>query len=50
MVGKYKKFKKNGLWKTYYRSGNLKEKTDYKNGKLVGIFKTYHENQTDCKS
>ena len=36
--------KKNGIYKSYYDNGQLREEVNYINGKENGILKTYHEN------
>lgn len=41
---KYKKGKKNGVWKTFYETGELKELGTYQDGKDHGVWKAFHKN------
>ncbi len=36
--------KRDGVWKTYYRNGNVDEETTYQDGKLNGPVKSYYKN------
>ena len=42
--GKYINKKKEGIWKKYYRNGNIDEEETYKEGKLDGTTKSYYKN------
>jgi hypothetical protein len=42
--GRVENGKKEGEWRSFYSSGQLKEKGFYKNGSLIGEWVTYHEN------
>ncbi len=42
--GVYKKSRKQGLWKKYFPTGEIKSEIEYKNGRASGVFKTYHPN------
>jgi antitoxin component YwqK of YwqJK toxin-antitoxin module len=42
--GRYKMNRKDGKWKKYFPTGNLKSEIVYKNGKAVGDFITYYNN------
>jgi len=34
----------NGIYKSYFRNGHIKEEVNYINGKMNGIYKEYHDN------
>ena len=42
--GYYKNNKKQGLWTTFFPSGEVKSELEYENGRLHGTYKIYHEN------
>lgn len=35
---------RNGLYKKYYKSGNIKAEGEFKNGNQIGLFKEYYKN------
>ncbi len=43
-IGKLQNDKRIGLWKFYYKSGELKNTVEYVDGKSFGEVKWYHEN------
>ena len=43
-VGRYHNNEKDGIWKTYYKNGKIKEKGKYENGEKVGVWKTFYKN------
>ncbi len=43
-MGYIKLVKKNGLWISYYKNGQITEKVNYKNGYYEGENITYHSN------
>lgn len=43
--GRYKMNRKDGKWKKYFPTGNLQSEIVYKNGKAVGDFITYYDNE-----
>ena len=41
--GTFKDGKKEGLWKSYFKDGQLREEINFKNDKREGFYKKYHE-------
>jgi antitoxin component YwqK of YwqJK toxin-antitoxin module len=33
-----------GMWKTYYSNGKMKEKGKYSSGKKIGVWKLFYKN------
>ena len=43
--GKYKMSRKTGIWKKYFPSGRKQSEITFKNGKAIGDFTTYYDNE-----
>lgn len=46
--GKYNEGKKTGVWRQYYKGGNIRSEVEYQLGRPSGSFKIYYEESNGC--